>query len=388
MMNENERNLLQDLVRRKLLGALDSEGEEKLSCWRSVDKVNEDIFRSVSERAAKGDDREYYHESTIDEAWIQTRNRLGKARHKRLIVWWFGTAAAIVFLFLGIGALMTREHAVQSLEMESEYGIPHTERVVLTSNDGNVVVLDSCRHDSIRVDGTVARNDKGLLVYRKSELASDDVKFNTLTVPAGAEYSLALADGTKVWLNAKSRIVYPVSFVGKQRKVILEGEACFDVARDSLHPFVVSTTRVDVEVLGTFFNINAYSDEEEVVTTLIKGCVKVSHNDTLSCILKPSQQSVYSSDRKDFRVREVNARYYIQWINGCFVFRNEKLETIMRTLSRLYGIECIFRNSSLKEERFYGTLDKYMDVRILLDQIEQTGKVRFKYAGSQIIITR
>jgi len=210
--------------------------------------------------------------------------------------------------------------------------------------------------------------------------------YNVLNVPRGGEFSLILADGTQVWVNSDSRLRYPVQFGSGKREVFLQGEAYFEVAEDSEHPFVVHTSLGQVEVLGTEFNIQDYADESQVITTLVNGVVKYAATDGENCLLKPGFQVVDEVGTEKLQIREVNLDEYVGWKNGLYIFYDDTLEKIMQRISRNYDVEVEFKNENLKKLRFSGELERYDQVEAFLRIVELGGDAVFVVEGKKIKI--
>jgi transmembrane sensor len=209
----------------------------------------------------------------------------------------------------------------------------------------------------------------------------------TASTPRGGTYQVVLPDGTKVWLNADSRISFPSIFMGDKRQVELEGEAYFEVSKIFLKkggrmPFIVMSKGQKVEVLGTHFNISSYPDERSVKTTLLEGSVRV--NDEV--VLKPNQQSVLTE--KAILVKQVDVNLAIAWTNGDFMFRSEEIGDIMKEVERWYNVVVLYQDDSLATIKFSGNISRYKNVSALLDILQTTGQVHFVIKGKQIIVTK
>ena len=226
------------------------------------------------------------------------------------------------------------------------------------------------------VGGTrILTSDNRVKYSGKDSLAGQpaEVKYNTLIVPRGGEFSLELADGTRVWLNAESRLRYPVVFMGEERKVEMEGEVYFEVAKNREKPFIVTVNGVDIRVLGTSFNVSAY--QEEVVTTLVEGKVQLKRGDE-QVVLSPNQQAIWSDDK--FKVKQVDARNYVLWKEGIFYFEDVDLERILDDMARWYNVNIFYMNSTLKKMKFSVEIKRYEDINEILRRIEQTKRVKFE----------
>lgn len=243
--------------------------------------------------------------------------------------------AAAVLIALGFGFWKFQHQPQQDdthvFELAQEL-MPGGNKAMLTSSDGTSLTLNEDRmgivmgKDITYDDGTVLLADK-----------ENKTPILTLTTPKGGQYQISLADGTKVWLNADSKLRYPKVFTAGQRRVELEGEAYFEVASNPKKPFIVQTAYEEVKVLGTHFNVNAYGDEQESKVSLLEGKVEVSLSPTISKQLSPGQQSIVRGDH--MRVQSVNMEESIAWKNGEFMFNNENLGTALRQVARWYAID-------------------------------------------------
>ena len=205
-------------------------------------------------------------------------------------------------------------------------------------------------------------------------------------IPRGGEYTLLLADGTKVYLNSVTKLRYPVSFASHERRVYLSGEAYFEVAHDSLHPFIVETEGMSVRVYGTEFNVNTYN-EGIIQTTLVNGKVGIRVPETgEEVFLQPNEMAEFLNSFSSIRVKKVDTFVYTAWKDGKFVFENESIEEIMERLTRWYDIKVFFENESVKNQIFNGVITRFVDVEDVLHLIEGTATVKFGINGNMIIV--
>jgi len=210
--------------------------------------------------------------------------------------------------------------------------------------------------------------------------------YNTLEIPRGGEYSLTLADGTKVWMNADSKLKYPISFVEDRRVVYLEGEAYFEVAKDASKPFIVSTTSGDISVLGTQFNVKNYAEDKTIYTTLVEGSVLFRGTTNRETILVPGQQIIFSPEYGTQELKQVNVNNFIGWKDNLFQFEELSLDDIMKTLSRWYDVTVSYEKEELKQLQFSGNLDKYSNIESFLKLFEVGAKIEFKVDKKHIHI--
>jgi ferric-dicitrate binding protein FerR (iron transport regulator) len=306
-------------------------------------------------------------------------------------------AAAIVILILGIGAyfLLPDRNIKELSKKETQDHLykndvsPGGNKAVLTLSNGTKILLGNAANGTLAQQGNtkIIKLNNGQLSYSTSTQSSADkdvvMQYNTLTTPRGGQYHVTLPDGTQVWLNAASSLHYPTTFLGKERKVEITGEAYFEVAHNADKPFKVEVNGMQIEVLGTHFNINAYSDEPVMRTTLLQGSIKfISGNDTR--LLSPGQQIQVQPNGQIKRIKDADIEQTIAWKNGAFSFHNTSIYEIMRQISRWYNVDVNF-NDSLKL-RLNGSIEREVKVSEVFKMIELTGEVKFNIEGRRITV--
>jgi ferric-dicitrate binding protein FerR (iron transport regulator) len=208
--------------------------------------------------------------------------------------------------------------------------------------------------------------------------------YNTISTPKGGQYQVTLSDGSKVWLNAASSLRFPATFSGKERKVELTGEGYFEVAHNKKMPFHVTVNDLDVEVLGTHFNINAYADESAIKTTLLEGSVKVVKGNETK-IIEPGEQASVTTSEDEINVKQqVDLEQVVAWKNGIFQFERADIESVMRQISRWYDIDVDYHGRV--SEHFGGTISRDVNISDVLKMLEMTGGVNFKIDGKKVIV--
>lgn len=378
-----------ELISGKLDDVLSEEEERELSGWLEADGEHRVIFdemRRLHEQA-KLLRREFNPdvEGTLRKLKVRGRKRIG------LRVWW--KYAAMFVLPLGIAFALWQGLKEEKIVLHRQFGEvarPGGERAVLKLFDGKTVVLDSTSGNMLIARGENVRvevDSNRLLRYSREDtiVTSREERKNELIVPRGGEYQIVLADGTQVWLNSATKLIFPQNFTGKERRVMLSGEAFFEVARDESKPFIVETSRMDVKVLGTRFNVNAYTDSEMVSTTLVDGSVEVASGTQKPITLVPGEQAY--GEAGELEKREVNVRLYTSWIDGRFMFNNVELEEIAKQISRWYDVEIFFTNENVKKIRFTGGMVKFKPLDDLIRMIESTSSVCFSVKGRTIVIS-
>ncbi|HEY5968542.1 MAG TPA: FecR domain-containing protein [Chitinophagaceae bacterium] len=262
--------------------------------------------------------------------------------------------------------------------------LPGGDKATLTLADGSTIVLDDAQNGTLAQQGNskIIKLD-GKLSYDPTNKNSREIVYNTISTPKGGQYQLELPDGSQVWLNATSSIHFPTSFIGNERKIEITGEAYFEIARDPNAPFIVKINNAEVQVLGTHFNVNAYSDEDNVKTTLLEGSVKFVNNGNVN-ILKPGQQSQLTKEGTTKVVSNVDVDKVVAWKNGMFDFEQAGIETVMRQLSRWYDVEIEYKGKT--DDLFIAEMRRNIKLSDALRALELTGKVKFDIQGKKIIV--
>lgn len=294
---------------------------------------------------------------------------------------WFASAyfkyAAILVLALGLGYMLFQQSG-QGAEVVTEPVIVNneiktgTDKATLTLGDGSLVELTK----DAPYQGANASSNGAQLFYGAD--AVETISYHTLTVPRGGQFVLEMADGTKVWLNSGSQLQYPTSFrAGTDRTVqLVYGEAYFDVSPASEHQgakFFVEQDRQVIEVLGTEFNVKAYPEESQVLTTLVEGRVALGVGSEPEVSLVPGQQATWDTRDGAVTLASVDVYDEVSWKDGVFSFDRMPLEDIMTVLSRWYDMEVVFENDALREEGFTGALGKEQEIEDILTTIKNFG---------------
>lgn len=310
-------------------------------------------------------------------------------------IFWKIAAAAVVFIAIVAvsfwGIKQSPNHvAITDKKAERQTDrYPGTNKATLTLADGSVIVLDSISKGVLTKQGktTVIKMTNGQLAYRGDKFSdgSKEVLYNTIAVPRGGQYELILADGTRVWLNSESSLKFPASFVGAERKVVLQGEGYFEVAKNKSMPFHVLSNNVTISVLGTHFNVMSYHDEDAVRATLMEGSIKVLAN-TDSALVKPGQQVVFTKNNGGLVLKnDADMDEAIAWKNGYFQF-NKIDASALRQLSRWYDIDIVFEGA-LPENEFKGKIAKNIKLSSVIEALKISG-VRCRIENNTLIIGR
>jgi transmembrane sensor len=334
------------------------------------------------------------------EAIIQREQIIPERTWFRKYNTYISSAAAALALIFSIAGYFyfsgnSTQRKDQSAVLIKNKILPGENKAVLTLSDGSSVILDQTTNGVLGSQGgvSITKSKDGKVTYetpKNEDSTGKSTAYNKIATPRGGQYQVNLADGTKVWLNAASSLRFPVSFNKDERVVELTGEAYFEVnprplagKKQARIPFLVKTKYQVVEVLGTHFNVNAYEDELNTKTTLLKGSVKVvrltSHD---SALLKPGQQSVID---KDISISDVDASQSIEWQKGYFLFDNESVESIMRKISRWYNVEVEYRGN-IRYKKFGGRISKFENISQILQVMEKTQAIRFHIEERRVIV--
>lgn len=372
------------LIYKYLQGSLCESERERLDEWLK-DERNKNVFSRLTDKRRIMMKMELLDEYDWQESWKQVERKLYSRKKLR---WghWAIAASFVGVMILGVWMFLEERESV-SLALGVEEGIePGKLCAELVLPGGEIVDLHK---DSISLflleNGNSLKTEEGILSLLPDVGREQKVDYSEVRTPRGGEYQVVLPDGTVVWLNSESRLRFPSAFVGKERKVEVSGELYFQVMKDSLLPFRVEIEGLyEVEVLGTEFNVRAYSDLPSA-TTLVEGSVLI--RDVGSEIrLQPGEQVVEGDDGKGLFVRKVDVASCIAWKQGYFLFENERLEDILNELARWYNVEVFFENSFAREERFSVEIRRHESFEEVLRLISQTKAVRIEVKGNSVFV--
>lgn len=401
-LNENSEPAMEDayrvghLIAGYISNTLTDVERDELDEWVTASEENMRLFAELTDEKniAKGlKERGLYN---VDKAVELLKARIASGKNeqasKRIRFVAFGIAACVILLagiLLVVPLFEKTNHPQPTPSIVKKDVAPGSDKAVLSLPNGKQIVLDSTTGSILQQDHFNVTNSKGIVSYNGQ---SHEVAYHTLTVPKGGQYQLVLADGSKVWLNAASSIRFPTAFTADERKVEITGEAYFEVAHDERKPFHVLILRqarddhpVDVQVLGTHFNINAYEDEEAIKTTLLQGSVKVTIANG-HVLIKPGQQAVVrGANRSTLNVvNDVDVNQVTAWKNGQFEFRDQTIEDIMRQVARWYNVEVQYEGKI--SDHFNASIKRDVPVSKLLHYLELTNRVHFVIQDKTIIV--
>lgn len=363
-----------ELLEKYKSGTITEEERALLETW----------YLHYAEQAEPFNDVEVYQK---DMASMRSAFPFEKPAPSRYSLWpRVAVAAAVLIFLLSIGVFYQWETGRPSESIYSKDVAPGKQGATLILANGQRIRLNDAGDGELaRQAGVrIKKSPDGQLIYEMNTPDGEANPMNTLFTANGETYQIRLPDGSKVWLNAGSSLTYHAKLEHEgQRKVVLIGEGYFEVAKDRLHPFIVATADQEIAVLGTHFNVRSYADEPIVTTTLLEGKVKIGNKAQHSVMLMPGQQARLKA--QSFTVTEVETEDAVAWKNGMFVLNNQDLESILKQASRWYNVEISFEDESLKSEVFRGAVSRFENISQLLEVLESTGSVHFKWKGRRII---
>ncbi len=384
-----EVNQLKKFIVRELLGEATAEEKLQLEQWLAESDANRRLMEKLTSgvflRQAVGDRNRLLYERE----WKKLEQRTtGRQKRLKRLRWMKIVAVMMLPLLGGIGFWLIRQalQEEQRVETVEQISVGSSRAIVELATGEQILLKNDTMLDLIE-QGVHLTNHKDTLNLAGNLLSEKKREgFHVIRIPRGGEYVARLEDGTVIHLNADTELKVPVDFGKTDRKVWLRGEAFFDVARDENRLFTVYTDRAHVSVLGTEFDVRAYPDEGEMVTTLVAGAVELKSRQAAER-LEPGEQSRIGSEG-EIRTEKVNVYPFIAWKTGRMVFENERLEKIMTELQRWYDFEVFYANPEVKEMCFTIDLLKYREVATVLSLMEKMEKVTFSQQGRAIVVNR
>ena len=380
------------LISKYLRQQLTEKERDELEAWINTGDLNQELFRELTSSEVLEDELKKFDVSDTGSGWDRVQQKIILKQPVNDIQWkvWWQSAAA-VFIFVFAGWLWTHQHRQPKPQVASTgtYGsdvLPGTRKAELILSDGTKVRLDAGADSMFSERGSqVHRASNGMVMYGKGATAVT-AAWNTINIPNGGEYIVQFEDGSKVWLNSASSLRYPVKFDGKERRVeLISGEAYFEVAKNKEKPFIVVTDRMEVQDIGTAFNVNSYyNPDSSNVVTLAEGKIRVTTKHK-AVFAAPGQQvkaGLIETVLSDGDVESATA-----WKNGLFIFNNAPLSEVMNSLARWYDVKIEYDKSFSDKKFFTGEIKRNVPVSKLLQMMEMTGIARFRITHNTISVS-
>jgi transmembrane sensor len=393
-----------ELVKKYLLGeSLSPEQSAELNSWLDSFPEAKEWLKNAKDKESLFDELKAFKNPEFKEAnWrlLEMQLRSLQKPPARISSWYYIAAACLV-LFLCSGLLIKYyldRSGTKETTVEAHVAIvikPASPRATLILDNGQELVLDNAANGTLSIQGAAkVEKQNGELKYKLQEnTATNLVAYNTVKTPRAGIYNITLADGTRVWLNNASQIHFPAAFAGGKREVDIEGQVYFEVAKDKARPFVVRTKNIQVEVLGTRFDIMAYPEEGAELATLLEGSVRVSKNEMekndskiLTRGLQAQLQLASEGEKgKEIKILSgVDVDQVVAWKNGYFVFSHTGLRSVLRQLARWYDVDIAF-NGNVGEQPISGKIERTLPLSEILKGLE-TENVHFKIENRKIIV--
>ena len=382
---------ISELIAREMSGEISQAEKEKLSKWLSASPKNQQLYHKILNKRNISSRNQLYEGIDTAAGWNKVHDSLNLNHPQKTLYHYLKYAAVILPFLFGITLYFMLDKPSQEAEPIVRIEPGMKQAILVMASGENVNLLNDSVKSLTEDDGTEIHNEKDVLSYAHGKAnTAEKVLLNTLLVPLGGEYKLVLSDSTMVYLNSKSKLVFPVCFPGNKREVFLEGEAYFEVAKDKSRPFIVTINGMQIEAVGTAFNIKAYTDESHSFTTLLEGKVSVTGPDhaTGNVYLEPDMQVMYNPATAEMKMQKVDALQSIEWTTGRMSFTDQSLDDIMKSLSRWYDFTYQFEDPSLKNIKFRGGLNRYESIEPIIEIIKKTGKVNVKVRNKEIIFSK
>ncbi|PSL42866.1 FecR family protein [Chitinophaga niastensis] len=397
-MEKTAKNIaIANLIARQLKGEISAEEMVQLQVWRAQQPGNEQLWQQLTDPDYLGERLLQLNNDDHSEAYAQLMARIKQEvipMHRSHSRNWLRYAAialpllgttAICWFFVSRKAPATVVSTITYNDTTAQHPPANTVQLLIANQEA--IPLNKTGHQTIRgKDGTVAQNNGNSLLYPVNTHVAEGVAVaqQQLITPKGMDYKVVLPDGTKVWVGAASSLRFPAAFTGKERRVELSGEAFFEVAKDVQHPFIVYTAKTITTVLGTAFNIKAYSGERCEHTTLVNGALKVatvnnSNGTGNNKLLEPGQQTVVKEG--SIIVQAADMESALAWKNGMFIFHSEPMADILDELSRWYNVIIVREPGVDLSSHFTGRMIRSQQINDILQFLEATGKVHFTQQG-------
>ncbi|MCU7549719.1 DUF4974 domain-containing protein [Chitinophagaceae bacterium LB-8] len=384
----NER--ITGLIIKHLEGQLTEAEENELEGWMNQSEHNRQIAEEfLDDNKLKEGLQDVLSKKTV---WARLEQETGETKVIPMQGKWSRwVAAAAIVLLMGAGVFYMKFRqtqsntpiAIEKPKKQNDVAPPHSVDAVIILSNGQKIILDSAGNGTMAMQESVnvVKLADGQIAYNGT---SHEMVYNTLVNPRGSKVvSLTLSDGTKVWLNNESSLHYPIAFAGGERMVEVSGEAYFEVAHDASKPFLVKKGDMQVQVLGTHFNVNAFEDESHIKVTLLQGSVKVKNKNSTQ-LLMPGQQAQLNKKGQIQLDKDADVEQVMAWKNGLFNFSSLPIQSIMHQISRWYDVEVVYEGK-ISTEHFSGIVSRNDNISEVLKMMQLAG-IKFKIEAKRIVV--
>lgn len=386
----------------KIYGRLDEQENILFESWLSSDEKHRAYFEKLKQRELKSD----YNEIELSDEKQNKYRKLflinlklagiRKKNQRRRMLYIFG-AAALIILFASISLFTEENKRIDAFSTFTEVfykkvptafakapKVSNKKVQLITARGEKISLLDVVSDESIKTQSFELSDDKMALTYSETNDVNNK-GINTLLVERGAEFRITLSDGTLIHLNSDSKLYYPTVFIGNERRVSLQGEAYFEVARNEHKPFIVSVGSTEIRVLGTEFNVNSRKPEA-ITTTLVSGSVALKSPKMAEIQLKPGFTAIVDPTNGSLDINDNDVQRYIGWNTGNYLFENTSLSDILDELSIWYDMAVVYQTEQAAEEKFTGSLSRNLSIEKLIQLIERTNYLNLELKGKTLIV--
>lgn len=384
-----------DILLKKLRNTLTEEEDILFQKWLKQSASNGKLYEKLELLKKEGNGIQVISSVNIEAAWKKVQQKANsdsyrnKQNQKTIRLYnrnWFKYAAAAVIL-LGLGYFIQ-----QNILKDNNQLIIPNENITLQLDNGTIEIInEDGSKQVVDAEGNVVGEQKGNQLVYDSDVVKEELVYNTLTVPYGKRFQVALSDGTLVHLNAGTSLKYPVKFInGENRQVYLDGEAYFEVTKDSTHPFVVNADEVDVRVLGTKFNISSYPEDNNINTVLLEGSVALYNKDEVyntktATLLTPNHKAAFNKTNKEINIEQTDVAIHTAWMEGRLILDEIHFGDILKKLERQYNVKIINNNPALLNRQFTATFD-IEDINQVMESLSNSASFSYKVKNNTIII--
>lgn len=362
-----------------------NEGEEtKFQAWMEQSDERKKLLDSLQDKDQVKHDLRLFKSFNKEKSWQKLQDRIGAEKPKQKFVWYRVAAVALILIVAASVLYYQSEFSPRNTTVTEIIPPGEINAILKIEDQETIIIRDTLSIPVISGVSQIAEITNGKLQYNHSEVIES--KRMEIVVPERSEFYLKLSDGSELWMNAGSKAIFMQPFTNQQRNIYVEGEAYFKVNKDTDRPFIVDVLGQNkIEVLGTQFNVCAYADEQNYLTTLVEGGIAWEDAEN-KIYMEPNQMLNYSVDTKKASVSDVNTYQYTAWIEGRFVFENTALSGIMKTMGRWYGVDFNFDNKQLEETKFSVDVKRYENMHTILEMLEITQKVKFEIDGKEVFV--
>lgn len=371
-----------------MMSTLSNEERESLEEWISESNENRDLFDHIISSENLFNKIDHYSDDKYQDAYaelIAVKESLPqvKKRSLKVIMKYVAVVAVLIVSLWGIYLYQSDEQKPSlQASLNRKYSVP-----ILKLSNGEIVRFDSMSiiADKITDKSRLINRNEDEIEYPNEVASDDELSYNELIVPERCRQKIILSDKSVVWVNSNTSIRYPLMFGSTERRVFITGEALFEVTKESSRPFIVETASLSVNVTGTLFNVNAYSQQSKTIVTLMNGSVSSNVNNKEYALI-PNQQLIFDKESDSTEIREVVADDYALWVEGIYVFNKMKLKDILFIIERCYGVECYLENKEYSEMEITGELNINKGVMSFVNLLSKCSDFKFSINEGSITI--